>query len=720
MISYHIENVLQALAQHPALSLLVSALTASSALVVAALAVSELLRGRSARSRSMIWRVALLGLLVLGLWRLMPQFSRPATVVEWEITMPIREVSLDEEGLSQPVAPITPYVMPEVTLGQKIMDWCDEHALHLWMAGAAFWVFWRLGRACMGMGWLRRKSTVAPQRISRLLQSLTPKKWPRCMLTQDLHTPMITGWLRPTIWLPAEAAHWPENRLRSALRHELAHLHRSDVPWHALARLTACVWWWQPLAWLARHRLHTETEHAADDHALMAGEDAAEYARTLVEIAAGMPATLPQAGGVPMLASSEVRQRVQQLMRTNLWRGRVGFGAMVALALVSAFIALVAMTKMEFTPKKPVFRSLAKLVAGGRMVADMQYRWEEQLQDFYGTIIETIESAEMQYKARERVHSLHPDLKDKDVAIEVRQTKGSAIFNILATGEDPKYTQIYLNALLDEFIAFRQIIREQAQGKVLSTFLQEVVNKQKTMEEKNEAFSKFAAANNILTVTNGNNEAASFLTALKNQREKLRTQQAELQLDLENIPVAASQAEHRATESGSPVTRTERDYLETSSEVRRAENELKFLLKSQSADHPQVKEATEKAAKARFLLEALIEPLREEMQGRLTAIERSITVIEKQIAELQKESLSFGAKMSEYEKLKKEADIAQAAYQTMFEKAENFQRMFNLQSDYVAIQERPTSAEEVAESNLIPVWKLWTPKKAPQESPAKK
>ena len=233
--------------------------------------------------------------------------------------------------------------------------------------------------------------------------------------------------------------------------------------------------------------------------------------------------SLPNAGQVQSSTLNRIHeasakfQRYKILLRRRWW-----------FLLLTASIG-VCVQALTITGKPQVFRSLAKLVAGGRMIGTEAIRWEEQLQDFYGTIIETIESAEMIRKARERVHSLHPDLKDSEVEIVVRQTKGSAIFNILATGSEPKYTQIFLNALLDEFIAFRQIIREQAQGKVLSTFLQEVVNKQKAMEEKNDVYSKFCAANNLVTITNGNNEAASFLTSLKAQRETLRTSLAEIE-----------------------------------------------------------------------------------------------------------------------------------------------------------------------------------------------
>jgi len=216
-------------------------------------------------------------------------------------------------------------------------------------------------------------------------------------------------------------------------------------------------------------------------------------------------------------------QRYKILLRRRWW-----------FLLLTASIG-VCVQALRITGRPQEFRSLAKLVAGGSLQSNNDYTWREQQQDFYGTIIETVESADMRRRALERVRALHPDLKDSDVEIRVAQTKGSAIFNIVATGAEPKYTKIFLDALLEEFIAFRQSIREQAQGRVIQTFLQEVVNKQKVMEDKNERLTKFASANNILTITNGNNAAAQFLNSLESQRETQRTQLAELKLFLNNV-----------------------------------------------------------------------------------------------------------------------------------------------------------------------------------------
>ncbi|MFM2166238.1 MAG: hypothetical protein RIS79_609, partial [Verrucomicrobiota bacterium] len=532
----------------------------------------------------------------------------------------------------------------------------------------------------------------------------------RYRVAEKIASPMLTGWHRPVVWLPVESQGWDESRLAAVLRHELAHARHADVLWHWLGTLAVCLWWWQPLAWMARRGLRLESEQAADDAAVLQSGDTQAYARTLVEIAAGMPAKLRHAAGVTMFGGGQVKQRVDALLRANRWRGRIGLGAMVLMALLGLALAVLVATTFEFKPKKPVYRSLAKLVAGGRMVASGELQWQEQLQDFYGTIIETIESVELQRKARERVKALHPELKkDHEVEVRVAQTKGSAIFNILATGDDPEFTQIFLNALLDEFISFRQSIREQAQGKVLVTFLQEVVNKQKVMEEKGDLLAQFSQKNNTLTATNTSHETAQFLTNLKAMRETLRTELAEL--ELEQVSTASAVAAAERDKAGRTLTQAERDYLQAQSELRKQQNEQKFLLQSHDETHPLVLEAKAKVEKCLLMTAQLEELLKKESRAHQEAVKRKLRVFEDQIAQREKEAVAAGNLIAEHARLKEEAEVAKVAYKRMFERAENFQNMFNVQSDYVAVYERATKAAEHTDSSLFPVWKLWTPKK---------
>ena len=156
---------------------------------------------------------------------------------------------------------------------------------------------------------------------------------------------------------------------------------------------------------------------------------------------------------------------------------RIGIIVFFAILGASAGVAIQA---LRITGRPSEFRSLAKLVAGfGPGGTDIGWR-ESPREDLYGTIIETIESAEMTRRALERVRALHPELRDGDVDIRVAQTKGSAILYILATGNEPKYTRIFLDSLLDEFMAFRQAAFDQRIGRSMESALEDVVKKQKT------------------------------------------------------------------------------------------------------------------------------------------------------------------------------------------------------------------------------------------------
>ncbi|WP_395744125.1 polysaccharide biosynthesis tyrosine autokinase [Prosthecobacter sp.] len=415
-------------------------------------------------------------------------------------------------------------------------------------------------------------------------------------------------------------------------------------------------------------------------------------------------------------------QRYKILLRRRWW-----------FLLLTASIG-VCVQALRITGRPQEFRSLAKLVAGGQLAFNDNVTWREQQQDFYGTIIETVESAEMKHRALERVRALNPDVKDSDVEIRVAQTKGSAIFNILATGSEPKYTRIFLDALLDEFIGFRQNIREQAQGKVLQQFLQEVVTKQKVMEDSLENLTKFKAANNIITITNGNNLAAQYLGNLEAQRIAQRTTLEELRLAIANVNAAMEARERTlnsagaAAAAGAPapagtegaqpgggvktaeaspgrngMTMAEQDYLRTKSKITELKTKLDSLLVQFKQQHPMVQDVTEELAAQKSLLNSYAEQIQQEMHTQMEDIQRRVQVLDAQIAEKQKEALDLGGKIAQFEQLEKAAESAKMAYDKLFEKVEGIQTGFNTQADFVAIQERATPASENVEDWVMPI-----------------
>ncbi|GEP44300.1 polysaccharide biosynthesis tyrosine autokinase [Brevifollis gellanilyticus] len=419
-------------------------------------------------------------------------------------------------------------------------------------------------------------------------------------------------------------------------------------------------------------------------------------------------------------------QRYKILLRRRWW-----------FLLLTASIG-VCVQALRITGQPDTHTSLAKLVAGGRIVTNEgAVNWQEQLTDFYGTIIETLESAEMKKRAMSRVHALHPDLKDSNVDIRVAQTKGSAIFNVFAIGSEPKFTKIFLDALLDEFIAARQQMREQGLERALNSFTETVVKKSKELSERTEKLEAFRKSNDTIQLSGNHNEAATFLINLKTKRELLNGELRDLQVALQDVDAAMVDRE-RATVAGAPtaqapapaapqasnteanaaqmagtvdnntaaslhMTSNERDYLEVKKEIMKLQNERSKLLRNFKPGHPDIVIIDEKIDSEKQLLTNYSDEIVKEMRSREATLLRQIKVLDQQIGEKQKEALELAAKLAEHERLEEEFKAAKLAHDQMYDKVEDFQAVQQIQTDYVAIQERASNAYKDVQNWVKPM-----------------
>ena len=709
-----LDSLLLEVSLRPDLGRLLSAMLLSSGMILLALLVTRLLRRRSAASRNIVWRIVISSLLMLAFWQLMPRYAPPMTV-HLELMEPV------------PVVDPQPLILPSLpppAWWEYALSSVDRRAHQVWLVVAGLLLCLRLLRSTWSLRQLFKRSRLAtPEQqeyCDDLSHQLGMSQRAVCHLSEGIGSPLLTGFWQAHIWLPEEAKDWSVARLQAVFQHELAHLRRRDLGWQLLTTLAGCLWWWQPLMPAAARALRAEAEQAADDLAVTSGGDAHGYARTLVEIAAGWTqgqSTAP-AAGVAMFGSREnLQHRVRELLRDNRWRGRIGGGALVAIAIIGVILLALASTRLEFQPLPQTFTSLAKLVAGGRIVANEGgVNWQDQMTDFYGTIIETLESAEMKKRALARVHALHPDLKDTNVDIRVAQTKGSAIFNVFAIGGEPKFTKIFLDALLDEFIAFRQQIREQGLERTLNTFTETVVKKSKELQDKTNALEAFRKANNSVVLAEGNNGAAAKLQKQQSRLAEAQQRVSDLEVMMRDPSSAVGNLERGYTadgtakpELGRGLTIAEQSYLKSKAEAFALKQELDFLQQKQPTDAAAVADVETRAAKASHLESSWRKELSQQCAQEKIALTKQIGVLEESVQNAQAEALEFAAKLAEQERLQESYNAAKKTHDEMFKKVQNFQELQNIQTDYVAIQERASNAYLDINERIFPVWKLWTP-----------
>ncbi len=204
----------------------------------------------------------------------------------------------------------------------------------------------RSARACRR--WVRFSAPVddatALTLYRRCADSLEIAAPPRLATTTDLSSPALLGWRRPVVLIPSEYLDGlSEERLTHVLLHELGHFKRGDAATGFLAFVVLATHWFNPFFWLAARSFHATREEACDalalgSSALTNPNSAAEYARTLCEIAGRRPFVEQAFGAVGFSPTfRSLRRRVETLGHFGTWGHRAATGCLLASFIASAF-----------------------------------------------------------------------------------------------------------------------------------------------------------------------------------------------------------------------------------------------------------------------------------------------------------------------------------------------------------------------------------------------
>jgi len=129
------------------------------------------------------------------------------------------------------------------------------------------------------------RAAVWTESLAHVSDALAVRR-PVSLLQSDRPALLVTwGLLSPKVLLPSDAGDWREERIRVVLAHELAHVARGDWFVQIAAEVVRCVYWFNPLLWIACTRLRYESEYACDDAVMNVGVESGSYAMHLLELA---------------------------------------------------------------------------------------------------------------------------------------------------------------------------------------------------------------------------------------------------------------------------------------------------------------------------------------------------------------------------------------------------------------------------------------------------
>ena len=257
-------------------------------LTLVALGATALLRRRSAALRHWVLTTALFGCLcVPALELVMPAWPIPLPVT-WSTPSASSSLRLVSEPGASPVTRTAGAEVANVSRADRLPSLAMVMA-SAWIAGVVVGVL-----ILMAGLWRLRTLAAESEAVSAgpwrdLADDVTRHYGLRrhVRLLSSRHSAMLATWgvLNPTILIPAAAQGWAHDRIHAVLHHELAHVQRGDWIVALMATLLRAVYWFNPMLWIAYHRLRHEGERACDDLVLASGISGSEYAAHLLGVA---------------------------------------------------------------------------------------------------------------------------------------------------------------------------------------------------------------------------------------------------------------------------------------------------------------------------------------------------------------------------------------------------------------------------------------------------
>ena len=207
------------------------------------------------------------------------------------------------------------------------------------------------------------RGTPAPQPLTQLIEATAEQmglRAPRAVSISGIQSPFV--WCLGRLVLV-----WPESlsnlfdlqRARGVIAHELAHVQRRDH-WIAWLELVAgVIWWWNPLLWFVRCRLHESAELSCDAIALtICSDQRRTYAELLLALASNSEIETPATAlGVSSHASAFFEHRLLMILSDRV-TGALSSSGVLAVICVS-LIALPTWTLAQH----PAFKPSDKLAA---------------------------------------------------------------------------------------------------------------------------------------------------------------------------------------------------------------------------------------------------------------------------------------------------------------------------------------------------------------------
>ncbi len=226
-------------------------------------------------------------------------------------------------------------------IGQTVRPWLKP-LVALWLVGVCAFSFrpicglWTIRTLCrVGVSHV---TDAVQSSVARLANRLGVRHVLRVLQSSLVQTPVVVGWLRPTILLPVSLLSGISAvQLDAILAHEIAHVRRHDYVINLVQAVLETLFFYHPAVWWLTRRIRDVRELCCDDLAVGALGNRVEYGRALLFVEESRVATPHLALGA---RGGSILERIERLFQTNQREPICGVGGFSIVVCVLTLLGI--------------------------------------------------------------------------------------------------------------------------------------------------------------------------------------------------------------------------------------------------------------------------------------------------------------------------------------------------------------------------------------------
>ncbi|MEM6884262.1 MAG: polysaccharide biosynthesis tyrosine autokinase [Verrucomicrobiota bacterium] len=354
----------------------------------------------------------------------------------------------------------------------------------------------------------------------------------------------------------------------------------------------------------------------------------------------------------------------------------------------------------KLVTSEPVFYSSSRMMVDPQIRTPESTVYSEELGNFYGTQIELMRSGKVMERAKERVRAMYPDVPEAYVNIQVNQQPLSSIFNFTASSLNGEYTKIYLDAVMDSFIFFKEEMRNVTSQKMLSAITEQVLKLERELKEAQLKLFEFQKNNDVASLQEQGNTAAAYVATLE---KELAESTKELQLlelmDLDQNVERRERLNNEQTseEDSQPTAQVtgdepELEYLKAKRSIRMLENQLEKLGENLTDKHPKMIDLRQQIKDQTDLLGFYRSQSQDQLESRKQTLKLQVQNINMQMETWRAKALQSSRVMAEFESMKADVERVKSLYDRLLDTTQSVDVSTNMAQTTISILENASLA----------------------------